>query len=171
MQQLPRRRRRSRRGERRTYRIERRASAFRLPKLASDDPAALAIEQLRTGGIVLSALRRATRAAEIEWRLARLVLVMRPGYPTRIADVAWQLGITDGAASNLCDAAEERALVDKLYDDALDRRRTDVILTAAGRDLRTRCEAILRTLDRERPHIWAYGRRAYIEANGSRLDD
>ncbi len=120
---------------------------------------------------MLSALRRASRAAGIEWRLARLVLIIRPWYPTRIADVAWDLGITDGAASNLCDRAEERALVDKWYEDHVDRRGTTIRLTTTGRELRLRLETILRTpLSTERPAGLAYGRRAFVENYGP-LDD
>jgi len=139
--------------------------------LAPGDPAAIAIEQLRTGGAMLSALRRAARTTGIDWRLARLVLIIRAQYPTRVADVAWDLGITTGAASKLCDRAEEFALIDKAYDTSVDRRETEVRLTAAGRELRSELEAMLRApLDLQRPRNYAFGIRAYLEG-GNFLDD
>ena len=121
----------SRRHAPRSYAVERRPVAHpRLPLVQPGDPASDAIELMGAAGSLQSALRRATRAARLDWRLARLVLILRPGYPMRVSDIAWQLGLTTGAASNLCDAAEQRTLLDKLYA-APDRRATDVILTSA----------------------------------------
>jgi DNA-binding MarR family transcriptional regulator len=170
--QQPQRRPHSRRGDKLRYRRERWISGRKLCDLDPDDPAAIAIEQLRRGGALLSALRRAARDSRIDWRIARLVLLLRPDHRSNLVDVAWDLGVTQATASNLCDRAEEQAIVDKWYDNDFDRRTTSVRLTATGRELRAQIEVMLRTtIDPKRPRPWVYGRRAYIEANGSCLDD
>ena len=154
----------SRRGKR-GYGVERGIWLHRGALTEPGDPASDAIELLRAAGSLQSALRDAARRAGINWRLARLVLILRPGYLVRVSDVAWQLGITTGAASRLCDAAEECALVDKLYGPD-DRRGTDVALTSTGRALRARLEQILRgPLSTERRRGPAYGRRYWYESH------
>jgi DNA-binding MarR family transcriptional regulator len=92
----------------------------------------------RTG----SALRRRLKAAEIDPKLARLVMLLYRRDRLRVADIAWSLTISPSTASRWLDRAEQQGLVDKQYDD-FDRRGTWARLTTRGVALRTRAEVVL----------------------------
>ncbi|HET9728103.1 MAG TPA: MarR family transcriptional regulator [Acidimicrobiia bacterium] len=136
------------------------------PPLDDDDPARVAITTLHDAGALVSALRPVLRKAGFDPRFARLVLAFTDPLPLRVADIAWELGITTGAASRLLDAAEERGLVDKHYQ-SHDRRGTWCVLSARGRGMRTFIEGTIRAgLERQRKRGKAYGIRAYLAAGG-----
>ncbi len=64
------------------------------------DPAIAAAELLAAAGSLLSALRKPMREADLDLRLVRLLLTFPPNRaPLRIAQIAWRLGITTGAAT------------------------------------------------------------------------
>src|SRR5260221_4338393 len=96
------------------------------------------VDAAKTG----SALRRKLVAADIDPKLARLVLLFYGRQELRVADVAWMLGVSPATASRLLDRAERDALVDKLYHQ-FDRRGTWARLTTSGVALRFRVESAL----------------------------
>ncbi len=128
------------------------------------DPAIAAAELLAAAGSLLSALRKPMREAGLDLRLARLLLTFPPNRaPLRIAQIAWRLGITTGAATRLVDRADARHLVDRHYG-CTDRRGTWVQLTREGWELRAVIDQRLRgDLSTKRPAGRAFGIRYYLE--------
>lgn len=128
------------------------------------DPAIAAADLLAAAGSLLSALRKPTREAGIDLPLARLVLTFPPNRaPLRIAQIAWRLGITTGAATRLVDRADARLLVDRHYG-CTDRRGTWVQLTREGWELREIVDQRLRAgVSTKRPAGRAFGIRYYLE--------
>jgi DNA-binding MarR family transcriptional regulator len=128
------------------------------------DPAIDAAELLAAAGSLLSALRKPLREAGIDLRLARLLLTFPPNRaPLRIAQIAWRLGITTGAATRLVDRADAILLVDRHYG-CTDRRGTWVQLTRKGWELRAVVDQRLRAdLSTKRPAGRAFGIRYYLE--------
>jgi DNA-binding MarR family transcriptional regulator len=128
------------------------------------DPAIAAAELLAAAGSLLSSLRKPLREAGIDLRLARLLLTFPPNRaPLRIAQIAWRLGITTGAATRLVDRADARLLVDRHYG-CTDRRGTWVQLTRRGWELRAVVDQRLRAdLSTRRPAGRAFGIRYYLE--------
>ncbi len=130
-----------------------------------NDVAAQASAALVAAGRWLSALRAPLRTAGVDLRTARALLCFYGRRPLRIADLAWDLAITSGAASRLADDLEEGGLVDKLYDRARDRRATLLLLTSAGRMQRAAIDDAIRALETtDRPRGAAWGIRAYLES-------
>jgi DNA-binding MarR family transcriptional regulator len=80
-------------------------------------------------------LRAAAKEALAEWDVtpsqARALGVLRRSGPLRLGDLAEHLRIVPRSATEVVDALEERALVDRRPDPA-DRRATLVTLTAQG---------------------------------------
>ena len=83
-------------------------------------------------------LRAAAREALAEWDVtpsqARGLGVLRRCGPLRLGDLAEHLRIAPRSATEVVDALEERALVDRRPDPA-DRRATLVVLTARGEEV------------------------------------
>jgi len=119
------------------------------------------VRELTSAGPLGSALRRALRAAEIDPKMARLVLLFYEWRELRVREIAWRLGVSKSTASRHLDRAEQAGLVDKFYDNELDRRATSGRLTERGRQLRITVEKILATCTPLDPKYgWASGRRA-----------
>jgi DNA-binding MarR family transcriptional regulator len=85
-------------------------------------------------------LRAMAREALAEWDVtpsqARALGVLRRHGPLRLGDLAEHLRIVPRSATEVVDALEERALVDRRPDPA-DRRATLVALTARGDEVAT----------------------------------
>ena len=145
-----------RRRGRRPYFVER-PIAREAPRQPPEtgDPAIAAADLLAAAGSLLSALRKPMREAGIDLPLARLVLTFPPNRaPLRIAQIAWRLGITTGAATRL---------VDRHYG-CTDRRGTWVQLTREGWELREVVDQRLRAgVSTKRPAGRAFGIRYYLE--------
>jgi DNA-binding MarR family transcriptional regulator len=150
----------SRRTERRLYLLEQLSSEATRERHSQTPPEI--VTALVSAAKAGSALRRALTEAGIDPKLARLVLLFYRRSQLRVADVAWQLGVSPSTASRHLDRAERLGLVDKLYSQ-LDRRGTWARLTTRGVELRQRVELALAgvpTIDR--PRGVAYGIRGTI---------
>ena len=149
---------RTRRHEPPTYRAERLSPQAARTRRAEHAPTLVAT--LADAGRTGSALRRRLKAADIDPKLARLVLLLYRQDRLRVADVAWALTISPSTASRWLDRAEQLGLIDKQYDD-FDRRGTWVRLTRRGVELRGRVELLFETMrTNERPRGAAKGLRS-----------
>jgi DNA-binding MarR family transcriptional regulator len=100
------------------------------------------------------------KAAELDPKLARLVMLLYRRDHLRVADIAWALNISPSTASRWLDRAESEGLIDKEYND-FDRRGTWARLTKQGVVLRDRAERLLETMPtNERPRGVVWGIRA-----------
>jgi DNA-binding MarR family transcriptional regulator len=75
--------------------------------------------------------------------MARLVLCFYGRHKTRVRDIAFTAAVSAATASRWLDRAEAAGLVDKFYDERMDRRATSARLTEQGRALRTLVERLL----------------------------
>ena len=102
-----------------------------------------AVAQLLAAGRMSSSLRRALRSRGIDPRMARLVLCLYGRRQVRPREIAFQASVSPSTASRWLDRAEQLGLVDKFYDEAIDRRATAGRLTGHGRRLRASVEEML----------------------------
>ena len=149
---------RTRRNEPRSYAVERLGVQESMLRRAEQAPAV--VVDLANAGCIGSALRRRLRAADIDPKLARLVMLLYRHDRLRVADIAWSLTISPATTSRWLDRAEQLGLIDKQYDD-LDRRGTWARLTRRGVALRNRAARLFETMQtNERPRGAAYGIRS-----------
>jgi DNA-binding MarR family transcriptional regulator len=119
------------------------------------------VDALTAAGRMGSALRKTLRAHDIDPKLARLVLLLYGRRDVRVREIAWHANVHPSTASRWLDRAERLGIVDKFYDDVLDRRATSARLTKRGREMRRRVEELLEQAAPYRLSIGrAYGRRA-----------
>jgi DNA-binding transcriptional ArsR family regulator len=142
---------RSRRREPKLYHGERLGTAAARQRRAQHEPPY--VHALADAGRTGSALRRSVRAAGIDPRLARLVLLFYRRDSFRVADVAWSLNISPSTASRWLDRAEQAGLVDKQYDN-FDRRGTWARLTTSPWTRRTAFGGDAQQPASTRRHVW-----------------
>jgi DNA-binding MarR family transcriptional regulator len=148
----------SRRGGGKVYLLERLSNEASRERRRQQSPEI--VSALVDAAKSASALRRRLVAADIDPKLARLVLLFYGRSELRVADVAWMLGVSPSTACRLLDRAEREGLVDKLYH-RIDRRGTWGRLTRTGVELRERVELELAAVpSNQRPRGAAYGIRA-----------
>jgi len=147
----------SRRGIK-TYSPENTSNEIKHARIRERAPEQVAL--LSDAGSAGSALRRALRAQGIDPKLARLTMLFYGLRFLRPSEIAWRLNISPATASRWLDRAERVGLVDKFYDELIDRRVTQARLTMKGMALR---DAAVRTLHDSAPFTHpkglAYGRR------------
>ena len=151
----------TRRGQAPTYFVSRTPRKSLLALQSIDIPPAAGL--LTEAGATASALRRELRRRGIDPRLARLTLIFGWQQTVCVSDAAWRLAIHPSTASRWFDRAEQQRLLDKLYDRAIDHRRTYGQLTDKGRRYRKTVIDVLRGVPPlDRPGDTAYGGRRRV---------